>query len=56
LLGDLTAAPPSFLVPAIAQEARGANRSSPPRHAVVLSIDEKSQIQALDRTLHVIVH
>ncbi len=23
---------------------------SPPRHAVVLSVDEKSQIQALDRT------
>ena len=23
---------------------------APPRHAVVLSVDEKSQIQALDRT------
>ncbi len=23
---------------------------NPPRHAVVVSIDEKSQIQALDRT------
>ena len=25
---------------------------APPRHAVVLSVDEKSQIQALDRTHH----
>src|SRR6516165_10054822 len=27
-----------------------ANRINPPAHAVVLSVDEKSQIQALDRT------
>jgi hypothetical protein len=28
----------------------GASALDPPAHAVVLSIDEKSQIQALDRT------
>ncbi len=27
-----------------------ASTSDPPAHAVVLSVDEKSQIQALDRT------